>query len=173
MRIDRVAAAVFLLSVLLAFGCSFDRISPQIPQKTGSGFLKKDFLEFKSVAILPFEGDSKGEVSDTFALCFLEKFPQVAVVERKEVQRAFKEQDFTAGRLEDATRMKIGKAFGVQAVITGSVYYPSILRWLLQVKVIDVETGSWVGHSSVEIDFAGALGLKEGCKLAVESLKVR
>ncbi len=122
---------------------------------------------------MPFEGDEEGEASDTFALFFREKFPQVEVIGRKEVQGGFKEPYFSPNRLDPETRMKIRKAFDVQAVIAGSVYYPSIARWLVQVMIIDVQTGSWLGQSSAEIDFAGALGLKEGCRLAVESLKLK
>jgi len=173
MRIFLNAIVLFLFSNLFAFGCSLDKTLVQIAPKTESGFAKKEIVDVRRVAILPFEGDSKGEAADAFALSLREKFPQLEVVERKEVQHLFKAQDFSPGWPDETTRMKIGKTFDVQAVVSGSVYYPSILRWLLQVKIIDVETGSWVGQSSVEIGFSGALGLKEGCKLAVESLKMR
>ena len=173
MRKHRFALVSILLPVLLTFGCSFDRVSPQIPQKTGSGFVKKEIQEVRRVAILPFEGDSKGEAADAFVLYFREKFPHIEVVERKEVQGVFKEIDFSPGWPDGTARAKIGEAFGAQAVIAGSVYYPSLVRWLLQMRIIDVKTGSWVGHSSVEINFAGALGLKEGCELAVDSLVQR
>jgi hypothetical protein len=173
MRKHRIALAAVLLPVLLTFGCSFDRISPQIPQKTGSGFLKKEFLDGRRVAILPFDGDSKGEAADAFALSFREKFPNIDVVDRKETQGVLKEQTFSPGWPDEATRRRIGKTLKADAVVAGSVYYPSIARWLLQVRIIDVETGSWVGQSSVEIGFAGDLGLKEGCRLAVESLVQR
>ena len=173
MRHHRLALVSIVLPVLFTFGCSFDRISPQIPQKTGSGFVTKDILEVRRVAILPFEGDPKGEAGDAFALYFHERFPQIEVVERKEVQGVFKKIDFSPGWPDETVRAKMGEAFGAQAAIAGSVYYPSLVRWMLQVRIIDVKTGSWVGHSSVEINFAGALGLKEGCRLAVESLVQR
>jgi hypothetical protein len=52
----------------------------------------------------------------------------------------------------------------------GDVYYPSILRWLLQVQIVDVETGDVMGRSFVEINYMGAEGVKEACKIAVQNL---
>jgi hypothetical protein len=52
----------------------------------------------------------------------------------------------------------------------GNVYYPSIVRWLLQVQLVDAETNEVLGRSLAEIDFMGAEGAKEGCKIAVQYL---
>jgi hypothetical protein len=144
-----------------------------VPQWSGSGFIKKEFLEYKRVAVLPFEGDSKGEASNTFASSFHEKFPQITIVERKQFLKFFQEQDLYPNRLDEETRIKIGKVFDVQAIIQGSVYYPSILRWLLQVIIIDTEKNEVMGRSLVEINFMGTEGIKEGCNLAVQMLTPR
>ena len=167
----RVPLVIFALLSLIgsATGCSLIGV----PQWSGSGFIKKEFLEYRSVAVLPFEGDSAGEVSNTFARSFHEKFPQMVIVERKRLLGALREEDLYPGRLDEATRSKIGKAFDVQALIMGSVYYPSILRWLLQVIVVDTETGAVLGRSYVEVNFIGAEGVKDGCDLAVQKLTPR
>ena len=115
-----------------------------------SGFIRKELLGYKKVAVLPFQSDTKGEASDTFAETFHEKFPQIELVTRKQVLEAFQEQELYPERIDEATRRKIGQVFGVRAFILGNVYYPSIFRWLLQIQVIDVETGEIMGRSFVE-----------------------
>lgn len=160
---------LFFLLVIVA-GCSFP---VGVPQWSGSGFIRKELLEYKEAAVLPFKGDTKGEASDTFAESFYERFPQVELVRREQVLEAFQEQDLYLDRIDEATRRKIGQVFGVQALIIGNVYYPSILGWLLQIQVIDVETGEIMGRSLVEINYVGAKGLKEACEIAVENLALK
>ena len=171
MKSIRIALSVLVSSVFFYAGCSL--FKEGVPQWSGSGFIRPEFLEYKKVAVLPFKGDPKGEVSDAFALSFHERFPEMAVVDRKRILERLKEQDLHPNRIDEATRAEIGKVFDVQAVIVGSVYYPSIVRWLLQVRIIDVKTGQSMGSSLVEVNFAGAMGLKEGCRLAVQQLKPR
>jgi len=143
------------------------------PPSTGSGFIRKELLEYKKAAVLPFKGDAKGEASDTFAKDFHEKFPQIELVRREQVWTALQPKDLYSDRIDEAARRRIGQALGVQALIAGNVYYPSVLRWLLQIQVIDVETGEIMGRSLVEIDYAGAEGLKYGCKIAARNLAPR
>jgi hypothetical protein len=160
-----------LLVLFLFFaitGCSSFKVG--VPQWSGSGFLREGFLEYKSVAILPFDGDNSGEVSDAFAESFGERFPRISIINRKRVLEVFHGQTLNLSRLEDATRRKIGKKLGAEALVMGSVYYPSIVRWFLQVGIFDTETGRVIGRSLVEIDFLGAEGKKEGARFAVEKL---
>ncbi len=157
------------LSIAVA-GCSF---TGGVPQWSGSGFIRKELLEYNRAAVLPFQGDSNGEVSNTFAKNFHERFPQIDLLKRGQVLEAFQEQDLYPDRIAEATRIRIGRVFGVQAFVLGNVYYPSIFRWLLQIQVIDVETGEIMGRSLVEINYMGAEGLKEGCKMAVKNLALR
>jgi len=167
-----ISYLVVLVSLISISGCSLTQ-EIGVPQWTGSGFLRKEFLEYKRIAILPFEGDPTGEVSDTFHRSFHERFPQMTLAGRKQVLERFQEQDVYYGRLDKATRSEIGKVFDVQAVVMGSVYYPSILRWLLQVIIVDTETDTVLGRSYVEINFMGAEGMKKGCDLAVQQLIVK
>lgn len=143
------------------------------PQWSGSGFVKKELLEYEKIAVLPFSGDPRGEASHAFAGDFHEKFPQIGLVRRRDLLEAFKEQELYPNRIDEVTRKEVGRVFGVQALIAGDVYYPSILRWLLQIQVIDVESGQVMGRSFVEIDYAGAEGVKEACKIAVKNLTPR
>jgi len=155
-----------LLSVFVA-ACSS---TVKVPQSSGSGFLKKEFVEYKKVAVLPFEGDSKGKVSEDFAQAFRAKFPQMELVGPKQLLEVFQKEDLYPNRVTEATRRKIQESFGVQALVLGNVYYPSIVRWLLQVQIVDAETNEVLGRSLAEIDFMGAEGVKEGCKIAVQYL---
>jgi TolB-like protein len=163
-----VFIALFCVSIVT--GCSS---TGWVPQWSGSGFIKKEFLDYKKVAVLPFKGDTKGEASDTFARSFHERFQQITLVDRKQLLGIFQEQDLYSDRLNKATERKIAEDFDVQALIVGDVYYPSILRWLLQVQIIDIETGEVMGRSLVEIDFMGALGVKQACRIAVQNLTLR
>ncbi|MGO8990964.1 MAG: CsgG/HfaB family protein [bacterium] len=115
-------------SSIFATGCSF---TGGVPPSSGSGFIRKETLEYQKIAILPFKGDTKGEAADTFAQFFHKKFQSITLVERKQVLEMFEEQSLYADQLSEATRREIGKVFGVKAVVVGNVYYPSILRWLL------------------------------------------
>jgi hypothetical protein len=58
-------------------------------------------------------------------------------------------------------------------VILGSVYYPSIAQWIVQVIILDTFTEKVVGRTYGEIDYMGAEGIKQGCDLAVQHLVPR
>jgi len=171
-----ISYLLLLGSLPLASGCSSGDSVVQavgVPQWTGSGFLREEFLRYKRVAILPFEGDPEGQTSDTFLQKFHTRFPEMILVRQSRVLERFQERDLYYGRLDKVTRSEIRKVFNVQAVVMGSVSYPSILRWLLQVVIVDTETDTVLGRSYVEINFLGAEGMPKGCELAVQSLIVR
>ena len=155
---------------IFATGCSF---TGGVPQWSGNGSIRKELLEYKAIAVLPFKGDAKGEASYTFAQAFHEKFEPIALVGRKQVSEFFKEKDLYPDQLSEVTRREISEVFGVQALIIGNVYYPSILRWLQQVEIIDVETGEVMGRSMVKINYMGAEGVKEACRIAVQNLRLK
>jgi len=75
--------------------------------------------------------------------------------------------------LDETERLDIGNALKAQALITGNIYYPSISRWLLQIVILDTETGKVMGRSLVEINFMGAEGKEQGARFAVEKLTFR
>jgi len=168
----RIGLPIILLLFLMVFvaSCHFRQ---GVPEWNGSGFLTKEFSEYRSVAVLPFEGDDSREVTDAFIQSFRERFPQISIVGPKRVLETPQGEVLNLERLDESARAKIGSAFGVQALITGKVYYPSIVRWLLQVMIVDTGTGRVMGRSLVEIDFMGAMGIKEGSRFAVEKLTLR
>ena len=142
-------------------------------QGGGSGFIREEFLDTRRLVILPFEGDETGEVTDTFFIAFRKGFPGMEIIERKKVRGLFREGDIELGQLDDGIRKRIGRELGVQALVLGSVHYPSITRWLLQIKIVDAKTGDILGRSLAEVDYMGAWGVKEGCDLAVQNLRPR
>ncbi len=162
-----VRTLFLFLSLFVVTGCSS---TFGVVQWSGSGFLRKEFLEYKNVAILPFQGDDSGEVFDAFTHSFRERFPQISIVDRKTVVEAFQGRILNHGQLDEGVRRRVAETVGAQALITGNVYSPTILRWLLQVVIVDAETGRVMGRSLAEIDFMGALRKKEGAHMAVEKL---
>jgi len=174
-NIKRSRFYLFLIFSFLAAGpflpaCSLIE-SPL--QGSGSGFVREEILEYRTVVILPFQGDETGEVSDAFALSFHKKFPDMDIFGGRKILKILGEHDPVSFQLDEKTRMKIGEEVGAQAIVVGSVYYPSITRWLLQIKIIDTKTGGALGHASAEVNFMGALGFEEGCDLAVRNLQPR
>ena len=153
-----------ICAAMVAAGCQ---------QQQGSGFLRKQFLTFQKVAVLPFEGDQSGEVSQCFTLSFKERFPKMEVLDQYRLLQIFKREDLYPNQLSPATRAKIGEVLGAQAVIVGSVYYPSIASWYLQVRVIDTQTGDTLGTSYAEMQYAGSGAMTQACWLAVQQLMVR
>ena len=164
MRVRFTFLDLFLLIMFFITGCA---------QQTGSGFLRKDFLEYKSVAILRFERDDSGEVSKAFASNFHERFPQISILAGRVFLDNFREEEFKPNQLNDERRLKIGKTIGAQALITGSIYSPNISSWFLQVKIIDTETGKMMGRSTVEINSVLSRDIKEATRLAVEKLSLQ
>ncbi len=156
-----------LFLIIVVMGCS---LKLGVPQWSGSGFLRKEFLEYKSVAILPFEGDDSNEVSKAFAMSFHERFPEILIVDQKQVLELFRRQALASDRLDGEARLRIGNALGAQALITGNIYYPSITRWFLQVAIFDSETSRVMGRSLVEINYMGAMGKEEAARFAVQKL---
>ena len=167
----RIYVCISLLLIMVsAANCQFRQ---GVPQWSGSGFLRSEFLEYKGVAVFPFEGDDSGEVTDAFIQSFRERFPQIPVADPRRVMETLRSQGLSPERLDESARTEIGRALGVQALIAGNIYYPSITRWLLQVVIVDADTGRVMGRSLVEIDYLGAMGAKEGAHLAVEKLTLR
>ena len=142
-------------------------------QSRGSGFLRREFLEYENVAILPFEGDESGEMSRAFARDFQKRFPQISVLGGRRFLDDPREEKFNLYQMDDATRLKIGKRVGAQALITGAIYSPSLLSWFLQVKIVDVETGRMMGRSTVEMNSLSATDIEEAARLAVETLSLQ
>ncbi len=153
----------FLILIFWVTGCA---------QQSGSGFLRKEFLDYQNIAIFPFEGDDTGEVARTFAWNFHQRFPQISILGGRQFLDNPKEEKINLNQLDGATRLKIGRRVGAQALITGSIYSPSISSWFLQVKIIDTETGEVMGRSMVEIGSLFSTDIEKATRLAVEKLSL-
>ena len=151
----------FLILIIWVTGCA---------QQRGSGFLRKEFLDYQNVAILPFEGDDTGEMAKAFGWNFHKRFPQISILGGRKFLDNPKEEKINLNQLDDATRLKIGRRVGAQALITGSIYSPSISSWFLQVKIIDTETGEVMGRSMVEIGSLFPTDIDKATRLAVDRL---
>jgi len=92
MKKGQIINKLLLLYLLVSSsGCSF--IREGVPQWSGSGFIKKEFLEYKILAVLPFEGDFTGEASETFIASLHERFPYMEMVGRRQLLKVFREED--------------------------------------------------------------------------------
>lgn len=160
----RACFCLILLIVFFATACS---------QSRGSGFLRREFLEYENVAILPFEGDDTGEISKAFAQGFQKRFPQISILGGRNFLDDPRTEKVNLYQMDDATRLKIGRRVGAQALITGSIHSPSILSWYLQVKIMDVETGRIMGRATVDIDSLSATDIEDAARIAVEQLSPR
>jgi hypothetical protein len=158
-----ISLCLFLLIALFVMGCA---------QLCGSGFLRKEFLTYENIAVLPFEGDDTGEVAKAFAWNFHERFPQISILGGRQFLDNSQKEKFNLNQLDDGTRLKIGRRVGAQALITGIIYSPSILSWYLQVKIIDTETGRVLGRSTVEMDSLVSTHIEKAARLAVEKLSL-
>ena len=160
----RERIVLFLFIILSGMACA---------KSSGSGFLRKEFLEYENVAILPFEGDDTGEMSKAFARDFQKRFAQISILGGRNFLDDPRTEKVNVYQMDDATRLKIGRRVGAQALITGSVYSPSLLSWFLQIKIVDVETGKMMGRSTVEFYSLSATDIEEAARLAVEKLSPR
>ena len=160
---NSVFVTLTLFIILWSTGCS---------QRSGSGFLRKEFLEYKSVAILRFAGDDSGEISEAFASHFQERFPKISMLSGKMFLENFREDKFNPNQLDEETRLKIGRRLGAQALVTGSIYSPKISSWFLQVKIIDTETGKVMGRSMVEMASWFSTDVEKATRLAVDKLSL-
>ena len=159
-----LSLCLFLSIVFSVMGCA---------QSGGSGFIREEFLKYENIAILPFEGDDTGQVAKAFARNFHEKFPQISILGGRQFLDNPPEEKLNFDQLDDATRLKIGRRVGAQALITGMIYSPGLLSWYLQVKIIDTETGRVLGRSMVQVDSLFATDIEKAAHLAVEKLSSR
>ncbi len=154
---------LLLLIVLSLLGCA---------ESGGSGFLRQEFLRYENVAVLPFEGDDTGQAAKAFARNFHKRFPEISILGGRQFLDNPKEEKFNLNQLDDATRQRIGRRVGAQALVTGMIYSPGLLNWYLQVKIIDTETGQVLGRSMVEVDSLFSTDIEKAAHLAVEKLSL-
>jgi hypothetical protein len=114
----RISAYLLLISIFIS-GCA-----PNMAIKPGY-----DFSGIKRIAVLNFDGEKGSAAADIFILELMKK--GFDVIERSRIESIIKEQDLGAsGLIEPSTAKSIGKIFGVDAIITGSIiqYLPAQKR---------------------------------------------
>ena len=95
-----------------------------------------EFLNYQRVAIV---SNLERRHEEYFIPMYMQEFPHQQLVERRDLQSVFDEQDLAPDRLNPATRARLREVWGVQAIV-----YPSITDGTfnqLSLKVIDTETG--------------------------------
>lgn len=88
-----------------------------------------DFSKIKRIAVLNFDGEKGGAAADIFILELMRK--GFDVMERSRFESVLKEQNLgVSGLLEPSTAKSIGKIFGVDAIVAGSIlqYLPAQKR---------------------------------------------
>ncbi len=88
-----------------------------------------DFSRIKRIAVLNFDGEKGSAAADIFILELMKR--GFDVIERSRIESVIKEQGFGAsGLIEPSTAKSIGKIFGVDAILTGSImqYLPAQKR---------------------------------------------
>ena len=112
------------------------------------------------------------EQEQIFMASYTKAFPgqMITFVERNRLKDVISEQDLLQGRLDEKTRAKIKRIFGVEALIM-CMYYDDdaggATRKKLRVRIVDSETGAILGSviTRARDDFG------YHCEIAVQALK--
>jgi len=130
--------SVFLWFILIFFaGCG-----PNMAVKPGY-----DFSKVRRIAVLNFDGEKGGAAADIFILELMKKGFDVA--ERSKLESILKEQNLgISGLIEPSTAKVMGKIFGVDAIVAGSIiqYLPAQKRtvWFSSGDTIVITPGLYV-----------------------------
>lgn len=106
---------------------------------TGPVAVRPEFRTYKKIAIFPQLSRTQEEL---FIPLYMAAFPDQTLVERRDLLPILGEQDMLPERMNDETRAKIRRIFGVEIIV-----YPSYTAGCpsqLAVKAIDTETGAIV-----------------------------
>ena len=112
------------------------------------------------------------EQEQIFMASYTRAFPSpvITFVERNRLKDILGEQDLLQGRLDDATRAKIRRILGVEALIMCSYYDGEAVKTgskKLRIRIVDSETGVILGSV---ITLAGD-NFSNHCEMAVQALK--
>ncbi|MBL0316369.1 MAG: hypothetical protein IPP69_11540 [Flavobacteriales bacterium] len=152
----------FLISILVCFGfglhglaqSSFDKALESAGVTISNGLIAKSK---KKVAIAEFAGlDGKENalglyVANEFGINLVMSAKAYEVVERKQLQILLKEQRISnEDIIDDSTRVKLGKIYGVDAIIIGTMtVFDEDIR--LTIRSLDVETGAVISVAKADI----------------------
>ena len=166
--------ALMFITVLMA-GCASQSgesaISPKFQAVAG---------KINKIAVVDVTGQIYGEAQKNYIAGIFQKelmLKGYEAVERSEVQKILKEQDFQSSDVTSSTQAaQIGKILNVPAVILASIpeYGDKIL---MVAKLVDVETASilWIGEGEASTGktaatlLGGAIGAATGAAVAGDS----
>ena len=109
------------------------------------------------------------EQEQIFMASYTKAFPGqiITFVERYRLKDVIGEQDLLQGRLDENTRAKIKRIFGVEALIMCTYYDDDAGGKKLRIRIVDSETGAIIGSviTLAPDDFFNH------CQMAVQALK--
>lgn len=123
--IQRIEINFFVLLIILIL--IFGGCAPRMAVKPGY-----DFSKIKRIAVLQFDGEKGSAVADVFILELMKK--GIDVMERSKIESILKEQELSvSGLIDPSTAKVVGKIFGVDAIVTGSIsqYLPAQKRTVI------------------------------------------
>ncbi len=154
---------VFLTVLILLAGCS---------QNTSALFTKPELLTYERLAVLGLNLEQEQIFMAAYVKTFVSR--PVTFVERSQLNNILGEQDLLKDRpqerLDDKTRAKIRKIWGVEALIMCEYYKDEKLPGSpqkLRVRIVDSETGAIIGSVVTE----GYSRFEDHARIAVESLR--
>ena len=165
----RSIAARRCMPVALFVAAGLAWLTAGCAERTTGLFTQSELKAYKRLAVLGLTPEQE----QIFMACYIKGFPEqpTVFVERGRLQDIIKEQDLLkpAERLDDATRAKIRKILGVEALILCNYEEGPAGKAMkkLRVRIVDSASGAIVG--SVITEASG--GFESRCQQAVKSLK--
>lgn len=161
-RVFRCVSIVFVfMSVVLTPGCA--------PQPSVQGlFTRHELLSRGRLAVLGLTEEQEQLLMASYVRAFPLRI--ITFVERYRLKDVLGEQDLLKGRLDEKTRAKIKRIFGVEALFM-CTYYDGDTEGVggkkLRIRIVDSETGAILGSV---ITIAGDHFLSHA-EMAVQALK--
>ena len=158
-----MALSVVLATVTLVAGCS---------SNTSALFTKPELLAYKRLAVLGLDLEQEQIFMAAYVKTFVSQ--PVTFVERSQLDNILGEQDLlkdrSQERLDDKTRAKIRKIWGVEALVMCEYYKDEDLPaspYKLRVRIVDSETGAIIGSVVTE----AYSQFESHARVAVEALR--
>jgi hypothetical protein len=142
LRTVTIAASVVAAAagVLLVSGCE---------SNTRALFTKPELFGYERYAVLGLDPEQEQIFMAAYTKTFSERI--ITFVERKRLNDILSEQDLLKGRLDERTRAKIKRIFGVEALIMCDYSTDERGRGRkFRVRIVDSETGTIAGSVLVE-----------------------
>jgi hypothetical protein len=118
-----------------------------------------------SIAVMDFDANGAdaqiGRAVSDMVRTRIGEGENVKIVERAQIDRIIKEQDFQiSDRVDPATAVRLGRMLGAGKIIFGSVSKLDT-RFTINVRSVDIETGAVDGEREITCEPCGVSGLQE------------